>query len=71
MIVKGVESNEKVHPILVDANGNQKVIPTDGTDAFLIEIDDADIAGAQKMQVVICLQYVYDAANTKWVRKPL
>lgn len=36
-----------------------------------IDLDDDDIADSQNMQVVICLQYVYDVANSKWVRKPL
>lgn len=36
-----------------------------------IDRDDDDIADSQNVQIVICLQYVYDVANSKWVRKPL
>jgi len=33
-----------------------------------IETDDNDIAGGSNVQIVICLNYVWDAVNTKWVR---
>ena len=33
-----------------------------------IDTDDGDVAAAQEVQIVINLNYVWDAANTKWVR---
>lgn len=33
-----------------------------------VDTDDDDVAKDQVVQVVICLNYVWDAGNTKWVR---
>ena len=134
MVSSGVDSNENVHPILVDADGRPYVIlddgagnttpagdtvgraifvkvtdgtqvweldaanrgvvavdtfrpdggelmpsgdvtarkifvkPTDGTNDFLTDTDDDNIASGQIPQLVINLNYVWDAGNTKWVR---
>ena len=68
MVVSGVDSSKNVYPIRVDSNGRPYVILTDGTDVAIFEEDDADIAKEQTTIVVINLNYVYDAANTKWVR---
>ena len=68
MVSSGVDSNANVHPILVDANGRPYVILTDGTNEPIFETDDDDIAKDQITIVVINLNYVYDAVNTKWVR---
>lgn len=46
--------------------GFQKI--TDGQSEAIFENDDDDIANSQRTLLVICLNYVYDAANTKWVR---
>ena len=68
MVSSGVDSNEDVHPILVDASGRPYVILTDGTDEPIFEADDDNITSAQTTIVVINLNYVWDAGNTKWVR---
>ena len=44
------------------------VKPTDGTNDFLTDTDDDNIASGQIPQLVINLNYVWDAGNTKWVR---
>ncbi len=68
MVSSGVDSNANVQPILVDADGRPYVILTDGTNEPIFETDDDDIAKDQITIVVINLNYVYDAVNTKWVR---
>lgn len=68
MISSGVDSSGNVYPILTDTNGRPYVVLTDGTDEPIFEADDNDIAKDQITIVVINLNYVYDAANTKWVR---
>lgn len=35
---------------------------------FKVDVDDDDIAKDQRVQIVICLNYVWDAGNSKWVR---
>ena len=67
-VSRGVDSGDNVHPILVDADGRPYVILSDGTNDALFETDDDDIAKDQITIVVINLNYVYDAVNTKWVR---
>ena len=68
MVSKGADANDIVHPILVDADGRPYVILTDGTNDIVFDTDDDDIAKDQVPQLIICLNYVYDAVNTKWVR---
>ena len=68
MVSKGVDVSDEVHPILVDADGRPYVILSDGTNEPIFETDDDDIAKDQITIVVINLNYVYDAVNTKWVR---
>lgn len=68
MISRGVDSNDDIHPILTDSGGRQYIILTDGTAVPIFEDDDDNIAKDQTTIVVICLNYVYDAGNTKWVR---
>jgi len=68
MTGSGAELTGEVHPILVDADGRPYVILTDGADEPIFEADDDNIASAQTTIVVINLNYVWDAANTKWVR---
>ena len=67
MVNSGVDTNKNVYPILTDSSGRQYVIPTDGTNNILFDTDDAVIAKEQVAQVVICLNYVWDAANTQWI----
>lgn len=67
MVDTGVDSNKYIHPVLVDSSGRQYVIPTDGTNNILFDTDDAVIAKEQVAQVVICLNYVWDAVNTQWI----
>ena len=68
MVNSGVDADKVVYPILVDTSGRPYVILTDGTDEPIFEADDDNIASAQTTIVVINLNYVWDAANTKWVR---
>ena len=68
MVMKGVDGSDEVHPILVDADGRPYVVLSDGTNEPIFETDDDDIAKDQITIVVINLNYVYDAVNTKWVR---
>ena len=53
------------------ANGIKLKTGANEVHPIRIDLDDDDIADSQNMQVVICLQYIYDVANSKWVRKPL
>ena len=46
--------------IAADANDSPRFLQ--------MEDDDNDIASGKEVQVVICLNYVWDAGNTKWVR---
>jgi len=45
-----------------DANKSLEVVSTD------TDTDDDDIASGSTRQTVICLNYVWDAVNSKWVR---
>ncbi len=33
-----------------------------------VDTDDGEVGQNQAVQVVICLNYVWDAGNTKWIR---
>ena len=33
-----------------------------------IDTDDGDVAKDKEVQVVICLNYVWDSVNEKWIR---
>jgi len=68
MVMKGVDASNEVQPILIDSSGRPYVILTDGTNEPIFETDDDNIAKDQTTIVVINLNYVYDAINTKWVR---
>ena len=68
MVMKGVDASNEVQPILIDSSGRPYVILTDGTNEPIFETDDDNIAKDQITIVVINLNYVYDAVNTKWVR---
>jgi len=64
----GVDSNERVHPILVDSSGRAYARLTDGTNEPIFDTDDNDIAKEQTTLTIINLNYVWDATNDKWIR---
>ena len=72
MVESGENPDQKVKPIQVDADGNVYVILKDGTDNSLVarfEADDNNIGTATNRLTVICLNYVYDAVNLRWIRQ--
>ena len=62
MVVIAEDSSNVPKLLVVDANGNLKVVqPLSGA-------DDNDISSGSTTSVVICLNYVWDSVNSKWVR---
>jgi len=71
MVESGENPDQEVKPIQVDPDGNVYVVLKDGTDNTNLgrfEADDDNIGTATDRQTVICLNYVWDAVNIRWVR---
>ena len=67
--IKSTDGIKKITDALpTGSNVIGKVYVTNGTDTSIIATSDgADIANTNKCLVVICLNYVWDASNTKWI----
>ena len=71
MVESGENPDRKIKPIQVDDDGNIYVVLKDGTDNANLgrfEADDDNIGISTKRLAVINLNYVWDVANTRWVR---
>ena len=71
MVVIAQDANKIARRLLVTSTGRVAVAGDNGTSvpiSFKVDTDDDNIAASQVVQVVINLNYVWDNANTKWVR---
>ena len=71
MVVIAQDANKIARRLLVTSTGRVGVAGDNGTStpiSFKVDTDDDNIAAAQVVQIVINLNYVWDAGATKWVR---
>ncbi len=68
MTIIAHDSNERAKVPLCDSTGRIYVIPGSQAHDMWFEAEDDNIPGGRTPQLVVCLNYVWDAGNSKWVR---